>query len=211
MAINAMAPFILCARLKPLLAAGRAAAAAAAGAAAAGGEGDGPPPAGLAAEREAAGSSASASAAAAAAAAAAAGRGGAHGATAPPRPPAACAFIVNVSSMEGKFYRAKRPTHPHTNMAKAALNMLTRTSAGEYAAAGVFMNAVDTGWINEELPLQRAAAKAAASWFATPLDEVDAAARVLDPLLRPLEAAGGGGAAAPVYGAFWKDYFPCEW
>ena len=40
------------------------------------------------------------------------------------------AFIVNVSAMEGKFYRHKAPTHPHTNMAKAALNMMTRTSAG---------------------------------------------------------------------------------
>ena len=34
-------------------------------------------------------------------------------------------FIVNVSAMEGKFYRNKTPNHPHTNMAKAALNMMT--------------------------------------------------------------------------------------
>ena len=37
------------------------------------------------------------------------------------------AFIVNVSAMEGKFYRYKTPNHPHTNMAKAALNMMTAT------------------------------------------------------------------------------------
>ena len=41
-------------------------------------------------------------------------------------------FIVNVSAMEGKFYRYKTPNHPHTNMAKAALNMMTRTSASDY-------------------------------------------------------------------------------
>ena len=34
--------------------------------------------------------------------------------------------------MEGQFSRGyKGPGHPHTNMAKAALNMLTRTSAQE--------------------------------------------------------------------------------
>ena len=53
-------------------------------------------------------------------------------------------FIVNVSAMEGKFYRHKLPTHPHTNAAKAALNMMTRTSAPELAKSGVLMTAVDT-------------------------------------------------------------------
>ena len=39
-------------------------------------------------------------------------------------------YVVNVSAMEGQFARGyKGPGHPHTNMAKAALNMLTRTSA----------------------------------------------------------------------------------
>jgi len=61
-------------------------------------------------------------------------------------PASLCRFIVNVSSMEGKFYRAKLPTHPHTNMAKAGLNMLTRTCAGEYAENFIYMTAVDTGW-----------------------------------------------------------------
>ena len=58
-------------------------------------------------------------------------------------------FIVNVSAMEGKFYRHKSPNHPHTNMAKAALNMMTRTSAADYAESKIYMTAVDTGWIND--------------------------------------------------------------
>jgi NAD(P)-dependent dehydrogenase (short-subunit alcohol dehydrogenase family) len=79
-----------------------------------------------------------------------------HGAKATHGVPAAqCSFIVNVSSMEGKFYRAKLPTHPHTNMAKAALNMLTRTSAGEYAESFIYMTAVDTGWSALIAPLRR--------------------------------------------------------
>ena len=56
-----------------------------------------------------------------------------------------CSFVVNVSSMEGKFYRKKMATHPHTNMAKAAMNMMTRTSAADYASSGIYMTAVDTG------------------------------------------------------------------
>lgn len=66
-------------------------------------------------------------------------------------------YIVNVSAMEGKFYRHKSPNHPHTNMAKAALNMMTRTSSGDYQKDGIYMNAVDTGWINDENPLIHAA------------------------------------------------------
>merc|ERR1719326_1412901 len=65
-------------------------------------------------------------------------------------------YIINVSAMEGKFYRYKQPTHPHTNMAKAALNMMTKTCADDYAQAGIFMNSVDTGWINDENPLPKA-------------------------------------------------------
>ena len=68
----------------------------------------------------------------------------------------------------------KQPTHPHTNMAKAALNMMTRTCAEELAANGVYMNSIDTGWINDENPLQRAARTAEKHHFQTPLDEVDA-------------------------------------
>ena len=92
-------------------------------------------------------------------------------------------YVVNVSAMEGKFYRHKTPNHPHTNMAKAALNMMTRTSAKDLAEKdGIYMTAVDTGWINDENPRDKAARIAEASHFQTPIDEVDAAARVLHPV-----------------------------
>ena len=119
--------------------------------------------------------------------------------------PATERFVVNVSAMEGKFYRYKSPNHPHTNMAKAALNMMTRTCAEELASVGVYMNSVDTGWINDEKPLEKAAAHAEAHHFQTPLDEVDAAARVLAPILDTVNGE------PPVHGKFLKDYFPVEW
>jgi NAD(P)-dependent dehydrogenase (short-subunit alcohol dehydrogenase family) len=118
-------------------------------------------------------------------------------------------FIVNVSSMEGKFSRQyKSPNHPHTNMAKSALNMLTRTSAEDLAACHrVYMNSVDTGWINDENPLERAATFARTDHFQTPLDEIDAAARVLDPIFSSLN----GEVETPVWGKFLKDYKVTEW
>lgn len=144
-----------------------------------------------------------------------------------------CRFIVNVSSMEGKFYRRKLATHPHTNMAKAALNMLTRTSASEYQKYNIYMTAVDTGWINDENPIERAARTAETHNFATPLDEIDAAARILDPIFAPLlkaqsvrrvsgsddgegaeqvhVSASNDGLCAPPFGCFLKDFFPTEW
>eukprot|EP00928_Gymnodinium_smaydae_P053728 TRINITY_DN37654_c0_g1_i1.p1 TRINITY_DN37654_c0_g1~~TRINITY_DN37654_c0_g1_i1.p1 ORF type:complete len:659 (-),score=167.10 TRINITY_DN37654_c0_g1_i1:88-2010(-) len=120
--------------------------------------------------------------------------------------PRAQRFIVNVSAMEGKFYRTKTANHPHTNMAKAALNMMTRTSAQDYVNEGIFMNSVDTGWINDENPLPTAHRIAAENHFQSPLDEVDAAARILDPILEPI-----GSGSAPVWGKFLKDYFETEW
>ena len=114
-------------------------------------------------------------------------------------------FIVNVSAMEGKFYRSKSVYHPHTNMAKAALNMMTRTSAEDLRKGGVFMTAVDTGWINDENPLEKAKRYAEAHAFQTPLDEVDAAARILDPVVHGLASA------EPWSGVFLKDYLPTEW
>ena len=88
--------------------------------------------------------------------------------------------MINVSAMEGKFYRYKTPNHPHTNMAKAALNMMTRTSAEGWRQEGIYMNSVDTGWINDENPLEVAAKNAAPGQahrdgFQTPIDEIDAA------------------------------------
>ena len=68
--------------------------------------------------------------------------------------------IVNVSAVEGQFYRNWKTTrHPHTNMAKAALNMMTRTAATDYHGDGIHMNSVDTGWVTDEDPVEIAARK----------------------------------------------------
>ncbi|WP_338674055.1 SDR family NAD(P)-dependent oxidoreductase [Streptomyces sp. SCSIO 30461] len=113
-------------------------------------------------------------------------------------------YIVNVSAVEGRFaVRNKTGGHPHTNMAKAALNMLTRTSAAELAARGVHMCSVDTGWITDENPAPRKA-RIAAVGTRTPLDIVDGAARVYDPIVR-------GEAGDPVSGVFLKDYREAAW
>ena len=90
--------------------------------------------------------------------------------------------VVNVSAMEGQFYRtAKTDKHPHTNMAKAALNMMTRTSAPDFVKDGIHMNAVDTGWVTDEDPAVHAARKAEIG-FSPPLDIIDGAARIVDPI-----------------------------
>ena len=102
-----------------------------------------------------------------------------------------------MSAMEGKFYRFKTADHPHTNMAKAALNMMTRTSAQDYRKDGIYMNSVDTGWINDENPLDKAHRVAEEQHFQTPLDEVDAAARVVDPILEGVAGLAGGRWSGP--------------
>ena len=114
--------------------------------------------------------------------------------------------IVNVSAMEGIFSRGtKTDRHPHTNMAKAALNMLTLTSARDYVKDGIHMNAVDTGWITDEDPFLHASRKKDELGFQPPLDVVDGAARVLDPYLRGLNSG------EHVHGRFFKDYKPSSW
>ncbi|MGW7065377.1 SDR family NAD(P)-dependent oxidoreductase [Streptomyces sp. NPDC054855] len=118
-----------------------------------------------------------------------------------PRP---LTYIVNVTAVEGRFaVRNKTAGHPHTNMAKAALNMLTRTSAAELAEHGVHMCAVDTGWITDENPAPKKD-RIAGAGFRTPLDVVDGAARIYDPIVR-------GEAGAPVSGVFLKDYREAAW
>ncbi|CAL9383688.1 hypothetical protein SUDANB105_01113 [Streptomyces sp. enrichment culture] len=113
-------------------------------------------------------------------------------------------YVVNVTAVEGRFaVRNKTAGHPHTNMAKAALNMLTRTSGAELAGHGVHMCAVDTGWITDENPAPKKSRMAGAG-FRTPLDVVDGAARVYDPIVR-------GEAGDPVSGVFLKDYREAEW
>ena len=116
------------------------------------------------------------------------------------------AHVVNVSAMEGQFYRRwKTDRHPHTNMAKAALNMMTRTSAIDYVRDGIHMNSVDTGWVTDEDPAVYAARKTQIHDFHPPLDIVDGAARIVDPVF------DGVATGAHLWGLFLKDYKPAPW
>jgi NAD(P)-dependent dehydrogenase (short-subunit alcohol dehydrogenase family) len=122
------------------------------------------------------------------------------------RVPSRDKHIVNVSAMEGQFYRSfKTDKHPHTNMAKAALNMMTRTSAKDYLRDGIHMNSVDTGWVTDEDPAEIAARKVEEHGFHPPLDIVDGAARIVDPIFHGLNTG------VHVWGQFLKDYAPTHW
>ena len=113
-------------------------------------------------------------------------------------------YIVNVSAMEGVFNRpGKTPRHPHTNAAKAALNMITRTSSSEYQKDRIYMTAVDTGWITDERAFPSKEREKAAG-FRPPLDVVDGASRVCHPIF-------AGVKGKPIYGVFLKDYEVSSW
>ncbi len=114
-------------------------------------------------------------------------------------------FIVNVSAMEGQFRRHKTIFHPHTNMAKAALNMMTRTSGDDYARDGIYMNSVDTGWVTDENPGPKRERREGEGDF-PPLDIVDGMARIYHPI-----ALGINSPETPLSGQFLKDFAPCAW
>lgn len=122
------------------------------------------------------------------------------------RSPFARRFIVNVSAVEGQFSRHKTVFHPHTNMAKAALNMMTRTSGEDYARDRIYMNSVDTGWVTDENPTPKRTRNQEERGFFAPLDIMDGMARIYHPI-----AQGVTGEAEPPFGVFLKDFAPCPW
>jgi hypothetical protein len=67
------------------------------------------------------------------------------------------------------------------------------------------MNSVDTGWVTDEDPVDLARNKTAVHGFHPPLDVVDGAARICDPIFSGL-ASGHH-----VWGMFLKDYAPTDW
>jgi NAD(P)-dependent dehydrogenase (short-subunit alcohol dehydrogenase family) len=113
-------------------------------------------------------------------------------------------YVINVSATEGQFSRRyKSASHPHTNMAKAALNMLTRTSAAEFAEHRIYMTSVDTGWVTDERPFPTQQQMKAVG-FQPPLDVVDGAARIYHPIIT-------GQRGAPVWGMLLKHYRKVRW
>jgi hypothetical protein len=82
---------------------------------------------------------------------------------------------------------------------------MTLTSARDYARNGIYMNAVDTGWVTDEDPAALSARKQEEHDFQPPLDIVDGAARVCDPFFSGILTGEHS------WGNFLKDYLPTSW
>jgi len=120
------------------------------------------------------------------------------------RSPHRARFIVNATGLDGRFDTpGKTSRHAHVNMSKAALNMLTRTAAEDYAQDGIYMNSVDTGWISDEAGFSAREQRRQSGW-APPLDEVDAAARLCAPLFDGIQGS-------PASGLLYRHYHPSAW
>ncbi|KFF05417.1 SDR family NAD(P)-dependent oxidoreductase [Flavobacterium reichenbachii] len=113
-------------------------------------------------------------------------------------------FIVNVTSSEGIFsYTNKTIFHPHTNMTKAALNMMTLTSAKEFAADSIFMTSVDVGWISTGAK-ESLRKKQFEEGYIPPLDSVDGASRIFDPIVQGIKGKS-------IFGVLLKNYKVSQW
>lgn len=114
-------------------------------------------------------------------------------------------FVINVTAMEGNFFDIeKNSRHVHTNIAKAGLNMMTRTAALDFVKDRIYMTSVDTGWITNERPFplsdERPTRKVRMA-----IDEIDGAARVCDPIIRALNIE------EYLYGVLLKNYSVFPW
>lgn len=111
---------------------------------------------------------------------------------------------MNVTSSEGIFsYTNKTIFHPHTNMTKAALNMMTLTSAKEFANKNIYMNSVDVGWISTGAK-ESLRKKQFEEGYIPPLDSVDGASRIFDPIIQGIKGN-------IIFGVLLKNYKKSEW
>ena len=119
-------------------------------------------------------------------------------------------YIVNVTAVEGIFYHFKRTTHVHTNMAKAALNMLTRTCAKYLEKENIYMTCVDTGWVSHMNEMNKmidpdTKENSENEMAIIPLDELDGAMRVLHPIIEGIKNK------KYYFGVLLKDYMVSKW
>ena len=119
-------------------------------------------------------------------------------------------YIVNVTSVEGIFNHFKRSSHVHTNMAKAALNMFTRTCGSYLKDIGIYMTCVDTGWVSPMNEMNSLLDKDKKNSYENefvnvPLDELDGAMRVLHPIIEGIKNKNF------LYGILLKDYVKSPW